>query len=205
MKYRNILTLSLLTTICSSVVSAQNLIAQDYQRVETPNPQVNPYVKNLADPNTSNASRPLNQYVPNQLLTEPTIDNELPATMPTPIPTTNTKILTGGEVIDLSPAPTASFPFLSGGVGADEVANMQAQKSAYNLHIMSADKIGNFTGEINLIIKDKTGAEIFNGLAGPLFYAKLPNGTYHVIGERNGETKQQKINVGKSSHIHFGW
>jgi hypothetical protein len=221
MKYRNILTLVLLSAILGNKGVAQELMAQDYQRVESADPQVNPYVKNLADPNIGinkqmeSISPP--SYVPEMLnqteLNSPSLETNDSMKPITPSPvmlqdgaSLNSKILQGGEVIDLSPAPTASFPFLSGGVGADEVASIQAQKAEYNLHIMSADKLGNFTGEINLIIKDASGAEIFNGKAGPLFYAKLPNGVYHVVGKRGGETKQQKIKVGSSSaHIHFGW
>lgn len=101
----------------------------------------------------------------------------------------------------------ASFPYLSGGIGSDEVAEMQAQKKEYNLHIMSADKDGSFTGEINISIQNSKGETIFKSKAGPLFYAELPNGIYNISGEKDGATKSQKISISnsKSAHIHFGW
>jgi hypothetical protein len=72
---------------------------------------------------------------------------------------------------------------------------------------MSADKAGFFTGEFKITIKDAKGATLFSSEGGPLFYAKLPNGTYNVTGEHNGVIKSQKIsiNASKPAHIHFGW
>jgi hypothetical protein len=102
---------------------------------------------------------------------------------------------------------SSGLPVLSGGVGSDEVAAMQAVKGEYNLHIMSANKLGQYTGEIHIIIKDKAGNVVLDTEGGPLFYAKLPSGRYHVEGIRDGVSKKQTITIAgnKSAHIHFGW
>ncbi len=203
----------IIATITSGAANAQYMQAPAQPTVN----EVQDTVKNLAAPTmqtpimqpqviqTPAIQTPTIQAQPQQFLPNDFGTEAAPASSITGSPASGGA--TGGEIIDLRPAAAASFPYLSGGIGADEVANMQTQKANYNFHVMSADKTGHFTGEIALSIKDASGATLFASEAGPLFYATLPNGRYNVTGERDGVVKSQKIIVaqGKPAHIHFGW
>ena len=187
------------TSMLCSTAQAQYLqLPEQYHQVspppvirEAPQPAPNPFVSPVDS-----------QYIPQGLEAQPTFTS--PAIQEYTPPVAKPM---GGEVVLLNPPVEAPFPYLSGGIGADEVESMKAQKDNYNLHIMSADKAGFFTGEFKITIKDAKGANLFSSEGGPLFYAKLPNGTYNVTGERDGVSKSQKIsiNVSKPAHIHFGW
>lgn len=89
--------------------------------------------------------------------------------------------------------------FVTGGVGDDERAAMEAAKSDYNLRITSARADGAFVGDTEIIIREKTGKqeEMLDVEAGPLLYAQLPPGSYVLEAAVDSETKRQEFTIGK--------
>ncbi|MBY0407543.1 MAG: hypothetical protein K2Q01_07610 [Rickettsiales bacterium] len=102
---------------------------------------------------------------------------------------------------------SGNVQFITGGIGQEERTAIEAVKSQYNLHVMSAGTDGAFTGDTKLNILDKNNNSILETNMGPLLYAKLPNGTYTVEGILRNQMKSQKITVSenKPAHIHFSW
>jgi len=105
------------------------------------------------------------------------------------------------------PQKEGSITYITGGIGDEEREVLKSVKNDYNLSIMSAGTSGAFVGDTHIVIHDRTGQEVLNTDAGPLFYAKLPAGRYIVEGTSEGQTRKQAINVAshQPAHVHFSW
>lgn len=129
--------------------------------------------------------------------------------------TTRTLILTSSLVAFLngaaafaqvSPQQSGNITYITGGIGQDETTALRAVQRDYNLHVLSSSISGHFVGDAPLTISDSKGNPLLTTDAGPIFYAKLPAGTYIVEANRNGEIKKQRVTVGKSSaRVNFAW
>lgn len=99
------------------------------------------------------------------------------------------------------------FYYVTGGIGDDETAALQAVQSQYNLRVMNADKAGHFSGDTRIVISDLRHNALIDATAGPLFYANLPNGRYRVEGFSNQQHKEQVVTIakGKPARVHFVW
>jgi hypothetical protein len=83
------------------------------------------------------------------------------------------------------------FPYVSGGVGADERAALEERGKAFNVKLAFAEQRGPYLADVNVMIVDGKGAEIlFLASAGPWFYIQLPPGRYNVKATYNGQTKE---------------
>ncbi|MBI1276045.1 hypothetical protein GC177_08750 [bacterium] len=107
----------------------------------------------------------------------------------------------------LTPVNVNGATYVTGGVGEAERNQLEATKGDYNLHIMSAGKDGAFVADGQIAISDKKGNEVINTKSGPLFYAQLPDGSYTVNASYEGQTKTQRITVGKGkpANLHLSW
>jgi len=108
---------------------------------------------------------------------------------------------------DLQPVQSGSVTYVSGGVGSDERAALQAAKQDYNLHVMNSAANGELTTDDTLSISGNGQTLVNASNVGPLFYAKLPPGTYTVTATIADRQKQQKITIGggKPANVHFTW
>jgi hypothetical protein len=98
--------------------------------------------------------------------------------------------------------------YISGGIGDDELAAIEAVKNDYNVRVTSADKTGHFRGDTEIVIQDMKRNPLLDVIAqGPIFYAQLPNGRYIIEGISEGQSKTQTIRIttGKSVPVHFSW
>jgi hypothetical protein len=83
------------------------------------------------------------------------------------------------------------FPYVSGGVGADERAALEERGKAFNVKLAFAEQRGPYLADVNVMIVDGKGAEILSlASAGPWFYIQLPPGRYNVKATYNGQTKE---------------
>ncbi len=107
----------------------------------------------------------------------------------------------------LQPVEVGNVKYITGGIGDEERNTLQSVEKDYNLRIMSAYKDGAFSGDTHVIIRDHAGGELINVSAGPLFYARLPAGTYMVEAVNGDESKKQKVllNQSKATSVHFSW
>lgn len=107
----------------------------------------------------------------------------------------------------MQPMEYNGITYVTGGIGLEEREALQAVQSNYNLRILSSGLQGHFVGESLISVRDKSGAELVSTVAGPVFYANLPAGSYTVVGTYNGQSKTQRVTVGgsKTSRISFAW
>jgi hypothetical protein len=100
------------------------------------------------------------------------------------------------------------IPYISGGVGDEELALLQTQSRAYNVKLTFAAKEGHYLAEIPIAIVDSQGRKVLEAVAeGPVLYTKLPPGTYNVIAQADGKTHQQKVQVTQQqqAQLLFAW
>jgi hypothetical protein len=108
-------------------------------------------------------------------------------------------------------APAASFAaqpkeqngvsYINGGVGTDEQNAMQALRADYNLRLTFATKqTGAYRSDVQLDIADTKGASLLSvANAGPMFFAKLPPGTYRISAAAEGKTFRRTVRLGSGA------
>jgi hypothetical protein len=108
-------------------------------------------------------------------------------------------------------APAASFAaqpkeqngvtYINGGVGTDEQNAMQALKADYNLRLTFATKqTGAYRSDVQLDIADAKGAGVLSvANTGPMFFAKLPPGTYRISATAEGKTFKRSVKLGNGA------
>jgi len=105
-------------------------------------------------------------------------------------------------------APAAhAAPFVSGGIGANEIAELRAKEGQYNLKLVFSLIEGNYVADVNVVLKDAAGRVVAEHFAqGPIFMARLPGGTYSATVTYQGKTQTRSISVGdKLRTEHFRW
>jgi hypothetical protein len=98
--------------------------------------------------------------------------------------------------------------YISGGFDVDERDALKATAHNYNLVISNAVKAGNFTEGETIIITNKGNQKTLTiSDAGPMFYAKLPAGTYIVKAVNGSEKRERTLSISgqKQERIHFIW
>jgi hypothetical protein len=105
----------------------------------------------------------------------------------------------------MSPAIAAAQPkeqngvtYINGGVGTDEQNAMKALKADYNLRLTFATKqTGAYRSDVQLDIADTKGGSVLSvANAGPMFFAKLPPGTYRISASAEGKTFKRTVRLG---------
>lgn len=103
---------------------------------------------------------------------------------------------------------TASVNYVTGGIGDDERAAIEAARKNYNVHVTSASVSGAFVEDAKVVITDKDGTSLLDVKAGPLLYVQLPAGTYTLKATHGEQVKTQKIVITKkkpNATVHLGW
>lgn len=103
-----------------------------------------------------------------------------------------------------------SSMFVTGGIGDNERAQMEAVKRNYNLYVTNATTRGEFVGDAVLTVRGSRGETLIQTPIDPLFYAKLPPGTYTVsatTGRSGGQTREQRVVIrsGGAANVHLSW
>jgi hypothetical protein len=97
---------------------------------------------------------------------------------------------------------------MSGGFGMEERENLRAISKDDNLELSFALTNKNYLGGADILIKDRNGKQIIETVSdGPLFFAKLPQGTYTVEATAMGQTLEQVAHVSSKgrTHLYFAW
>lgn len=114
-------------------------------------------------------------------------------------------------VFAASLAPAAGFAaqpkeqngvsYISGGVGTDEQNAMQALRADYNLRLTFATKqTGAYRSDVQLDIADAKGVSVLSvASTGPMFFAKLPPGTYRISAAAEGKTFRRTVRLGSGA------
>ena len=99
-------------------------------------------------------------------------------------------------------APTAQqqngITYLNGGVGEEEQAAMRAQRADYNLQLVFAtQQTGAYRSDVQLVIADAKGNQLLSAAnTGPMFFARVPSGTYKISAAAEGKTFKRTVKVG---------
>lgn len=96
-----------------------------------------------------------------------------------------------------APASTATIPHISGGVGTDERANLEAVKSQYNLRLLFAiSGAGSYLSGVKVLIQDARGQTALEAVSnGPWFFAQLPPGAYTLTLDNQGQVQKRAVNI----------
>ena len=100
------------------------------------------------------------------------------------------------------------IPYVSGGFGLEERAELKAIGKTDNLELSFALQNRDYIGSAQVLIKDKNGTEILEAVSdGPLFLAKLPEGVYTVKATAMGKTLEQTVHVPSQgqARVYFAW
>jgi len=100
----------------------------------------------------------------------------------------------------------------SGGVGADERAEMMAVRGDYNLRLAFASTKGPYVAGVDVKLyqqRDGTYREVYSGgPTGPWFYARVAPGRYRVEATYGGVTRTRELQAGpsqKAAQIVMQW
>jgi hypothetical protein len=98
--------------------------------------------------------------------------------------------------------------YTSGGYGLNERGALEATAKKYDLIISNADKKGEFTAGTKFVITNKGNHKTLTVKdTGPLFYAKLPAGTYVIKAVNDDRKVERTISImsKKQDKIHLIW
>ena len=101
-------------------------------------------------------------------------------------------------------APTAQqqngITYINGGVGQEEQTALKSQRADYNLLLTFATKqSGAYRSDVQLDITDAKGTSLLSvPNTGPMFYAKLPAGTYRISAAAEGKTFKRTVRIGSA-------
>jgi hypothetical protein len=98
--------------------------------------------------------------------------------------------------------------YASGGFGIDERQRLRSLAKGDNLELSFALATKEYLDGADLAIKDGKGATVLETVSdGPLFYARLPEGSYTVAATALGKTLIRKVQVPAKgqARVHFAW
>jgi hypothetical protein len=101
-----------------------------------------------------------------------------------------------------------NIPYISGGVGDEELEMMKSASSDYNLKLVFAYQDGEFLADIGVKITNAKGIIVLDAVSdGPWFLANLPPDPYTVTASMNGNTVTQRVKIQgtKQSTLNFYW
>jgi predicted membrane-bound mannosyltransferase len=109
-------------------------------------------------------------------------------------------LIPGAVLAAPTPKQQNGITYVNGGVGEEEQAAMKAQRADYNLLLTFATKqSGAYRSDVQLDISDAKGANLVTAAnTGPMFFAKLPPGTYRVSAAAEGKTFKRTVKVGNA-------
>lgn len=109
--------------------------------------------------------------------------------------------LTSPAVLAAQPREQNGIGYINGGVGQDEQNAMRALKADYNLRLTFATKqTGAYRSDVQLDIADAKGASVLSvANTGPMFFAKLPPGTYRISAAAEGKTFKRSVKLGNGT------
>jgi hypothetical protein len=93
-------------------------------------------------------------------------------------------------------ARAADIPFVTGGTGADERADLQAKEKDYNLKIVAAATSGDYLAGVRVVIESAAKMSVLETrMDGPILLAKLSTGTYTIKATYGPSTQTRTVNV----------
>lgn len=98
--------------------------------------------------------------------------------------------------------------YISGGVGEEELAEINAARSGFNVRVLLAEKSGTYVTGVHVAVNEAGGTKVLEvESAGPYLLAKLPEGKYRIAVTYGGQTQQQDfvVQAGRAHEFVFRW
>jgi len=100
------------------------------------------------------------------------------------------------EQVKFEAGKEQGIPFMTGGVGKGERAEMKRLSKAYNLKIVLAAKSGAYLANVPVMIFDQSGKQLLKLYSnGPWVYLLLPEGQYTVKDNHEGQDMEKTVHV----------
>ncbi|WP_019448220.1 hypothetical protein [Cupriavidus sp. BIS7] len=95
---------------------------------------------------------------------------------------------------------SGGVPYVSGGVGIDDVSQMKALAPGFNVRLRFADESnGNSLSDVLIVVLDERNERVLRvRTEGPLLYMKLPPGRYLLAMAYLDSVRQLPITVGRT-------
>ena len=107
-----------------------------------------------------------------------------------------TGVIAAETVEPLVPESSEGVRYLSGGIGEDELAQIEAAKASYNVKILLAEKSGHYISGVHLTLSTLLGDKLVDiPSAGPFVLLQVPGGTYQIEAAYEGHAQQQRITI----------
>ncbi len=103
---------------------------------------------------------------------------------------------------------SGGITYVSGGVGDDSIAKLEALARDFNVKLVFALQSGNYVSDVKVVIADAKGKTLVDATsAGPWFLVKLPAGSYQVVATFEGKTVKRAVTAGKAKlqTVDFRW
>jgi len=127
--------------------------------------------------------------------------------------------IVGTHALAQAPHPATSVPdttrieYINGGFGTEEADRMRALSTEFPVRLTFSRHNGTqntdeFVADVNIRVTDGGGRTVLNVASqGPIFLLRLPEGSYAIEAEHNGETKTRRFDVvaGKRQEIALSW
>jgi hypothetical protein len=99
-----------------------------------------------------------------------------------------------------TPKQQNGITYINGGVGQEEQTAMKAQRADYNLLLTFAtQQSGAYRSDVQLDIMDTKGNTLISAAnTGPMFFAKLPPGTYRISAAAENKTFKRTVRIGNA-------
>ena len=93
-------------------------------------------------------------------------------------------------------------PFVSGGVGAEEMAALNNERSQYSLAILAAAKgSGAFLGDVHIRITDGQSNRVLDTVMdGPWLFVDVPAGRYQVEADLDARLQKSVVTIRSGDH-----
>lgn len=99
-------------------------------------------------------------------------------------------------------------PYLTGGIGEEELQQVNAARPDFNVRLLMAEKNGAYVSDVNVVIVDSKGNKVLEvGNAGPYLLARLPKGGYKINASYGGRSQDRRLDVrdGAAQALAFYW
>ena len=98
--------------------------------------------------------------------------------------------------------------YVTGGVGEDELEEINAARSGFNVRVLLAEKSGAYVTGVRVVVSEASGTKVLEvESAGPYLLAKLPEGNYRISVIYDGQAQQQDfvVQAGRALEFVFRW
>ena len=96
----------------------------------------------------------------------------------------------------LEPGFSNGVPYLSGGIGDEELEEIDRARSSYNTRLVLSEASGSYVSNVTLTVATVLGEPIVSlSSAGPLVLLQLPPGSYLITSRYDGRTVQKRFDV----------